>query len=1410
MWTLLGFYFLLMVAISLPWIQERVSNLAAEFLSEKLGTEVKIGNMDLGFLNRLILDDVLIYDHQGKEMLKVSRLTAKIELTSLAIGHIVIPSAQLFGAQLKLYKATADSQANYQFVLDSLAGKDSVTAHPMNLRINSLIIRQGQVSYDQWDIVPTPQRLNPHHLNISNISAHILLKALTHDSLNVNIKRITCKEQSGLNVNRLSLHLMAGRHQSTLTDFKLQMPHTDLRMNKVTATYDLQRIKESLNVKGAIKESYIAPFDLRALITPFKDYESKLTVSTQFHYRNQTLLLPLLNISSSDEMLSLQASGYYRNSSEKSPSIWNTHVERLKVKKELTDFVSKHFIQFPNVLQRLGDIQLAGNFSNSVQSTLRANAEVSTAVGQLQAKGTLDKKKRFTIDVKTKDLNIGRLLEVKKLGTVATELQLTGMINERIAAKGHVSQLEYDGYTYSNINVDGNYAAEQLAGQLQVNDPRVTAQLEVDLKGKNINSAIGFMTLSNLSLPEKDYYLKFLKLESTIKGEQHFLMLNSDFGHAVVEGKFNYSTLMQSVEGAVGARLPTLPGLPTNKGISGNNFRLNATVVSTDWLQKLLNVKLEVNQPVTLQAMVNDHTKKMMVNLLAPDFTINETRYQQGVLHISTPRDTMFVEASISKPQEKGNQLEVSLSGNAANNNLQLALTWNNNSKSTPFSGQLNATSHLYRNFYDQAEAHVSILPSNIIIDNSTWQIEPSDILYSTERLLVDHFEVRNGQQSIKVDGTASKEKNDSLAATLTNIDVGYVLDLVDFDAVSFDGQASGRAVISSVMNNPDATAYLRVNNFLFQDGRMGVLNANVNWNKSQEQIDLKATANDGAEAITYIDGYVAPLASAHHKQPYINLNIAARGTYLDFMHSFTKSFVSHITGHGTGNLRLAGPLDAINLTGGLVVDAEATLTPLNTTYTLKHDTLTMVYNEIRLDNVPIHDKYGNVGYVTGGIHHQDLTNLSLDLHIDTDRLLSYDFHEFGNRSFYGTVFAAGEVDISMKNDDVHINCNVTPLKNTVFIYNAANPDAISTQEFVTWKGGKAALKSAETPLTGQETASSDNIYMTFLINATPDATMRLLMDSKTGDYITLNGNGSIQATYYNKGAFQMFGTYTVSSGTYDVTIQNIINKRFQFQPEGTITFGGDPYAAALNLQAVYAVNGVSLSDLELGNSFSSNTVRVNCLMNIGGQPQAPQVTFDLDLPTVNADEKQMVRSLLSSQQEMNQQVLYLLGIGRFYNNRTQNNINDQQVGQTQLAMQSFLSGTLSTQINSVLNQMLKNDDWNFGANISTGTEGWNNAEYEGIVNGRMLNNRLLINGQFGYRDNATQAAPSFIGDFDVRYLLTPSGNIALKVYNQTNDRYFTRSSLNTQGLGIIMKKDFGSLRDLFKARTSKERKRKK
>ena len=452
-----------------------------------------------------------------------------------------------------------------------------------------------------------------------------------------------------------------------------------------------------------------------------------------------------------------------------------------------------------------------------------------------------------------------------------------------------------------------------------------------------------------------------------------------------------------------------------------------------------------------------------------------------------------------------------------------------------------------------------------------------------------------------------------------------------------------------------------------------------------------------------------------------------------------------------------------------------------------------------------IRDRNGNIGIVSGRLHHRHLTNLTYDLNIKTNNLLCYDTRSYGNETFYGTAYGTGSCSIKGGNGRIDIDINITPEKGSFIEYNAASPEAISDQQFITWhdktyhnNNDSVSTDSADDETHDENIDKPSDMHINFLINMNPDATLRVLMDKSNYDYIALNGTGSIRATYFNKGAFNMFGTYQIENGIYKLTIQNIIKKVFQFQDGGTITFGGDPYKAALNLKALYTVNSVPLSDLQIGNSFSSNNIRVDCIMNISGTPQSPHIDFDLDLPTVSNEAEQMVRTVINGEEEMNQQVVYLLSIGRFYMQK--NNSSSSQEGQqnqTSLAMQSLLSGTISQQINSLLGSLVKNNNWTFGANISTGDEGFNNAEYEGLLSGRLLNNRLIINGQFGYRDNAN-ATTSFIGDFDVNYLLLPNGNISLKVYNQTNDRYFTKSSLNTQGVGLIMKKDFNSLMELF------------
>ena len=87
-------------------------------------------------------------------------------------------------------------------------------------------------------------------------------------------------------------------------------------------------------------------------------------------------------------------------------------------------------------------------------------------------------------------------------------------------------------------------------------------------------------------------------------------------------------------------------------------------------------------------------------------------------------------------------------------------------------------------------------------------------------------------------------------------------------------------------------------------------------------------------------------------------------------------------------------------------------------------------------------------------------------------------------------------------------------------------------------------------------------------------------------------------------------------------------------------------------------------------------------------------------------------------------------------------------------------------------------------------------------LSSHLLNNRLLLNGNFGYSDNAMNSN-SFIGDFDIEYLLTKSGNIRLKAYNRYNDQnYYIRNALTTQGVGIMFKHDFNRI---FKRRAKKE-----
>lgn len=1410
-WTLIVLYLLLIVLMHLPSVQTFLGKEVAEALADKFGTKVEVGKVNLGFFNRIIIDDVMMYDQQGDSLIYASRLSAKIDYMAATQGKISVSSAQIFGLRANLYRQTAKSPANFQFVLDSLASKDTTQHKPLDLHIGSLIIRRGAIAYNQRDVAPRSGIFSPQHIRVSELSSHILLNHVTDNSIDLLLKKLSFKDESGFKLQSLHFKLQADRQKATLKEFRLLMPRSELVLDDLKATYrfeDKRFIPESLHFEGGIQQSKITFADVASLVPALRHFDDAVFVSSRFSGTAKSISVPSLNLRTGSGSINLQARGSYSHAS--SHPAWNADIANLNLSPAGVEFLAENLgskVKIPKEIQRLGTIHLTGK-AKGYEKVLSAKGNIETDAGNISLQAVKNDD-RIKASVDTRGVNLGRILDNRKLGTVVARIDAHGTM-KHIFAKGNIARFDYGNYDFHNIEIDGDYDMKALRGTASIADPNVNLSVKGDYHlGSRLyalDAAINHLrpTVLGMKMHDPSYSLDNISISANNKGKEGHLDVEAPFVSLYARGQYDLTTIYGSIMRLVADKLPTIPGISKHAAKGYNDFTLQANITSAEVLQRMFGLPLSLTLPVHINGNISDAEKNVNLYINAPNFSWDGSAFHDANIELNTIGDSLRMEARISQgfPYEKAPVYR--LRAAAADNNLSTLLYYANQSSKLPITGKIDARTQFFTSDNGATGVHVTVNPSEIMLGEKKWLLNPADIIYRKNELTVDMLNFSHGDQHIIINGKATPQATDSIVADLKDVDVAYILNLVNFHSVDFAGKASGKAVVKSIFQTPEAYANLDVKDFVFENGPLGTLHAKAAYDNQEGQINIDATAEDGPEHLTVINGYVSP------KRNYIDLGIEAHNTSLKFMENFCGSFLNNVEAWCKGKLNVVGDLKNINLVGDVVAHGRMHMKQLGTDYTFNHLRAHAIPDDIQFEGDSIYDshyngKHSHFALIRGGIHHKHLTRLSYDLDIDANNFLGFDTHEFGDDTFYGTVFATGTVGIHGKSGETIIDIDATPEPHSIFVYNVASPDAISAGSFIHWNDATPYIYRPYSPDSDKNKKKdsssnfSSDMRINFLVNTNPNLTLKLMMDDQTGDYITLNGNGVIRANYYNKGGLDMFGNYVVDHGQYKLTIQNIIKKDFDFQPGGTIAFGGDPYNAPLNLQAKYTVNGVPLSDLNIGRSFSSNNIRVDCLMDITGTPGAPKVDFSMDLPTVNSDAKQMIYSVINSQEEMNQQVLYLLGIGRFYtqtkNNQTSEDASQQS--QTSLAMQSLLSGTISQQINNVLSSFVNSSNWNFGANISTGNEGFNNAEYEGILSGRLLNNRLLFNGQFGYRDNAN-ATQSFIGDFDLRYLIFPNGNLSIHVYNQTNDRYFTRNSLNTQGVGLIMKKDFFNLRDLL------------
>lgn len=1109
-------------------------------------------------------------------------------------------------------------------------------------------------------------------------------------------------------------------------------------------------------------------------------------------------------------------------------------------------------LQFPasDLLRRLGHVALKGT-AFITSRTVKGEAELASALGSLKANADIsfegDKNVKIKGKAYTDHFDIGTLIANNDLGVVAIDGECDLSIAGRAvygSLAANVPTIDFRGKRWQNIGVEANRSAEGINLDLAVNDNDaeftvsgtgrhyarfgslmvnasvqhlnlgvlpvktplgnaiIKGELSADVRGDNILDLDGDVDIHDLCITKPGkvpFELSYFKFHSESDSEGvRTAIINSPYLTGTMEGVFSIAHLPVMARNMLSPAFPSfITPVPTPL-LRDEYASLSLTISSNDELAEYFHLPVRLLEDVNIRADFNEMLGTMHATVDIPYMLQGKNKLiRDSGLEVTLDRDARQynVQAFTTMPS-KSNEVTLRLSASALNDSAFTTLGWKVHRQGS-FGGDISLSTLLSRNpLTNEAEVKMNVLPSVFDVNDTTWHVAPAYIAYANRNLTIDGLRVFSGEQYAAVEGRASASDTDTVNIRLRDIDLDYVFSTLGINYVTFGGLATGH-ITGTRLFSPSPVAYtdsLFVRGLTYNRGLLGDAMLRSSYDAAEAKVSITADIKNEGHRNALVDGGIWV------KRDSLSFGLDADKVNIRFLQPFMQAFTSSVSGKASGYALLYGTFKDINLKGNVFADTISMRVDFTNTDYSGSDSVIIHPGHIEIPKFRLYDKYGNSAILQGWVKHNYFHEPSFEFNIsDARNLLCYDTDAFINPIWYGKVFGNGGAKIAGHPGIVNILVDMSTAPKSVFTFVLSDTQEASDYHFLTFSDRRKEAEEAAKPdtipeilrryrnLAQQQTDNPSEYVMDLRASVTPDAEMILIMDPIAGDKIKAYGQGALQmgyASYDDK--LSMYGRYTLERGTYNFSLQDLILKTFTIRPGSSIAFNGDPYSAQLDIDALYRVN-TNLTDLDpsfaTDRDLNRTSVPVDAVLKVNGDMRQPDITFDIELPTMTQDVVRKVKSVVSTEDMMSRQIIYLLALNRFY---TPEYMGGQSNG-NEFASIGF--STLSSHLTNILGQLSPN--WSFAPNVRTDQGDFSDLGVDLALSSRLFNNRLLLNGNFGYRDRTTSST-TFIGDFDLEYLLNRRGSLRLKAYNHFNDQnYYLKSALTTQGLGILYKHDF-------------------
>jgi len=1416
---------LIIIVLSIPAVQTKIAKYATEKLNETYDVNIQIDRMGLNWKGEVDIRNVMIRDHHNDSLIYSEFLNTNILSIpklidgNLDFGFIELQNTKLF---VKTYKG--ETEDNLDIFTSSFSSGDTTATEPFYMWARHIDIKQGHIRIIDENL-ESPVALDLTELNLDASEFYVedvIVKS--------KIKDLSFKEHRGLVVDHLEGDFTYGETEMVINNTVLKTPHSSVDADiKMTYNEGMADFVNKVWLDINFKESALSTNDLNTFynefgaditiylkgffhgyLNDFKMDEAELTfknTSLQGNFQFTNLF--------NDDIMDIKSDGY---------SI-NTNYYDLK---ELMPSVIGESL--PVEIKKMGFISFSGN-TRIEGDVLFVKGKINSALGGANADLSIGNIEDFTNayykgNVALQNFNLGKLAGTTSLGAITANLNFDGrgFSPKTVSTQvdGNISSFTFEGYTYKNIVVAGNFKNPIFNGHLEITDPNLimtfdglidvsqqlnhynfeadiefaelnklnlfkrdsisvfAGKIKMNMDGTSIDDVVGTIQFTETfyQTATNDFFFEDFAVTSTYEGEERIIEINSpDIINGRIRGKFIVEDIPYLFRNSIGSIYANyIPVQVTTDQYLKYDFTIYNKIID------VFIPEIQVGDNTRIKGAVYSDESQFELDFKSPEMLIYENYL--GDINVEIDNDNPLYNAYISvdslytgvydlrEVQIINKTLKDTLfvqskfrGGGARNDQFGLSLYHTINPEGNSVLGI--KRSKINYQGYDWFLNRNNNNLNKITFDDNFTDIKLDSLTLSHENELIQLAGFKNDSTSMDI------------KMQFSNVDIGKLMPTVD--SLKLKGYMNGDLRILKKQDEYLPTTELVIADISMNNIDMGDLNLSVRGNSDLTYYDINSSlVNDNVKSFTMVGG----LNTAGENST-IDLDIDFREFNLAAFSPFGGDVFSNLRGMINGNARATGNYTNPILQGDLYLsDAGLTITYLNTDFDLDPQShITIEKDRLLFNTMTITDtKEQTEGSLSGAINHKKYGDWNMNLHLETDRLLVLDTPPDDDALYYGTAFISGYSDIHGPVDELIIDVVATTEEGTTFKIPISDAVSIGDDSFIRF----ISPEEKKARLAGEEYVAEElkGLSLNFDLDINDKAEVEILVDKVNNSTFKGRGAGLMFMEINTLGKFRMWGEFVVIEGDYDFRYGGFVDKNIDVVPGGRITWNGEPTQALLNLTAKYTVKNVNPSAL-LDNPSLNTTVDVEVLLNLTGEIMQPDLDFQINFPNVSSSVREELNVKLSDKDQRQLQGIYLAATGTFQGERG-----------------NLAAGTLTEKLNKVVADIFSESNAAFKVlpTISTRQVSLDEQlEYLfGVRTQLKISERILVDGSVAVPvNNANETV--IAGDVEVQWLVNDDGSFRINFFNRQADLQFIgEDQIYEQGGGVSYVVDFDTFKELM------------